>query len=1104
MPTADPSLSVAERVDAACDSFERDWRAGRNPRIDDYLAAVPESDRDALRAALLAVEAELNTERAAETSAGQDSIRTGSHHGPAMTVAHPASELGIPQRIGRFEVRAVLGSGAFGRVYRAFDPSLDRDVALKVPLAESLQTAAARDRFLKEARAAATVSHPNICQIHEVGEHDGQPYIVMAFVPGQSLAEMLRNRTELLPEKQAAIIVRKLALALDVAHKKGVVHRDLKPANVMFDKDRKDLVVMDFGLARRSVSGDVRDTQSGVVMGTPAYMSPEQARGDAKDVGPAADIFSLGIIMYELLTGSRPFSGTAQEVIGRILLVEPEPPSQRRAGISPLLETICLKAMAKDPAARFASMKEFAAAVEGYLRQPTTGSAETVRAAKTKRNDESDSDEGLSTNTRKLADVFEAISEQQETAKAETAAAIEAAAGRHRTPRWIFAALALLIVSGLTAVSAVVFFTKTDAVKVTIELTDIDLADKTLSFFLDEQPITAEQLAKPIELKPGEHVLVVKRGKVIVKRVLLTVKGGRTPGIKLRDITPPEAEPEPDPKTPIGPVVNPKKPKDPVVDPKVPDVEAGFVSIFNGKNLDGWEVGAKVTAFSVDADGTLLAAGDTLGSPRWLLTNKQYSDYVLRLEFQIIKGPPTHTNSGVAIRALPGLEGPNGTKLEVQLRTDRTPPLLNGAVVFASDNSLESADPPATKSAGEWNTLEIEVRGSRVLVTLNGKPANDADLSKIDRTKLAPKEKGWIEAALDRKAGHIGLQSYRGPIKFRNIRVKDLVGGVPPDPKADGFTGLELVQALPHNALVYDATFSPDGTKVFTTCAGVAWEGAGLQTWDARTGKREGTLVKMIAPKLVWGADRLLIGAAHFDPKANIGQDDIVVWNATKWASESRFSFDGDTQGRFNSLEALPGGKLVLAARTFPIRDRGDQHTTAIFDLATGERKLKVTGQAAGVVPRAGGTATTILVADGNDLKEIEIATEKVVRTLKGHTEFVQCLVVSRDGRFAASSGKGTANELYLWDLGADDGAPVLLGKHKVHLYCLAFAPNGKSLLSGSSEGVLKLWSVAERREVTAIRTDPVCVNSIAYAADGRHAVTAGSDGHAKVWKLTK
>jgi serine/threonine protein kinase len=135
-------------------------------------------------------------------------------------------------------------------VYRAFDPQLGREVAVKVPLASTVQSEKERAQFLKEARSAANINHPNVCQVHEVGEADGRPYIVMALVPGLSLADMVKARKEPLPEKQAALIVRKVALALAAAHEKGVVHRDLKPANVMFDRERKDIVVMDFGLAR--------------------------------------------------------------------------------------------------------------------------------------------------------------------------------------------------------------------------------------------------------------------------------------------------------------------------------------------------------------------------------------------------------------------------------------------------------------------------------------------------------------------------------------------------------------------------------------------------------------------------------------------------------------------------------------------------------------------------------------------------------------------------------------------------------------------------------------------------------------------------------------
>jgi Leucine-rich repeat (LRR) protein len=540
MPHADPSLSIAERVDAACDRFEAEWKAGSRPRIEDYLAAVPESDRQELRQALVAIELELQGRGLADTSVSQSSVRSDDKVVPVMTVDHVTGSPQSSTTVGRFEIRGILGSGAFGKVYRAFDPQLGREVALKVPLESAVESDAERSQFLKEARAAATINHPNVCQIHEVGEHAGRPYIVMALVPGQSLAEALKARKEPMTEKQTVLIVRKVAQALAAAHGKGIVHRDLKPANIMFDRERKDIVVMDFGLARGPKVADARATQSGVIMGTPAYMSPEQARGESKAVGPAGDVFSLGVILYELLTGTRPFAGTATEVIGQILHVDPDPPSKRRPSIDPRLEAVCLKAMAKDPAARFTTMKEFAAAIDAVLRapQPTGPAAETAKAQETRQNTEP-------AGTKTLGEVFAALSADRKQARAETAAAVEAAIARHRTPRWVFVLAGLLLVGGLTALGSIIFFTRSDKVSVTIELTDVDLADKTLSFFLDEEPISAEALAKPIELKPGEHVLVVKRGKEIVKRMLLTVTGGRSPGLKYRDITPPPASPPP-------------------------------------------------------------------------------------------------------------------------------------------------------------------------------------------------------------------------------------------------------------------------------------------------------------------------------------------------------------------------------------------------------------------------------------------------------------------------------------------------------------------------------------------------------------------------------
>lgn len=538
MLPADPSLSVAERVDAACDRFESEWKSGGRPKIDDYVSAAPETDREELQRALLALEAELQgsaDEDAPVTRSGERAEGKLTH---LITVDQVDNTAPPAKKIGRFELRTVLGSGAFGKVYRAFDPQLGREVALKVPLASTVSSEKERAQFLKEARSAATINHPNVCQVHEVGEADGRPYIVMALVRGKSLADMLKARKEPLPEKQAALVVRKIALALATAHASGVIHRDLKPANVMFDRERKDIIVMDFGLARGPRLGDARGTKSGVIMGTPSYMSPEQARGDSKGVGPAADIFSLGVILYELLTGTRPFTGTATEVIAKILHIEPEKPSTVRPDIDPRLESICLKAMAKDQSVRFGSMKEFAAALDAVLRKPAPAgpAVETARANTTRH----DGDDESNSTRNDFAEVFAALSDDLKQARVETAAAVEAAIAKHRTPRWIVLLIGLFFAGGLMALTGVIFFTRSDKVKVDLAviINDVDLKDSSLSFFLDDEPVPADALAKPVELKPGVHIFTVKRDQEIVKRVEIRVAGGGKPGTKVEDITP--------------------------------------------------------------------------------------------------------------------------------------------------------------------------------------------------------------------------------------------------------------------------------------------------------------------------------------------------------------------------------------------------------------------------------------------------------------------------------------------------------------------------------------------------------------------------------------
>jgi WD40 repeat protein/predicted Ser/Thr protein kinase len=275
----------------------------------------------------------------------------------------------LPAPFGRYRLLKLLGQGGMGTVYLAHDSQLDRSVALKIPLISEEEGQQHLERFYREARAAAALHHPNICPVHDVGEIDGLPYMTMAYIDGKPLADFAAGPKPLAP-RQCALLVRKLALALAEAHKRGVIHRDLKPSNVMIDK-RSEPVVMDFGLARRARSGDPRLTQLGSLLGTPSYMPPEQVSGDPDAMGPASDIYSLGVVLYELLAGRLPFEGDIMALLSHVLLDEPPPPSQFRAGIDPELEGICLKAMAKKIPDRYASMTDFAGALAEHLRGST-------------------------------------------------------------------------------------------------------------------------------------------------------------------------------------------------------------------------------------------------------------------------------------------------------------------------------------------------------------------------------------------------------------------------------------------------------------------------------------------------------------------------------------------------------------------------------------------------------------------------------------------------------------------------------------------------------------------------------------------------------------
>jgi serine/threonine protein kinase len=252
-----------------------------------------------------------------------------------------------------YEILSELGRGGMGVVYKARQVRLNRPTALKMILAGRHAGEADLTRFRKEAEAVARLHHPNVVQIYEVGDHNGLPYLSLEYCAGGSLERKLRGTP--MPPGEAAALVEALARAMQAAHDKGIVHRDLKPANVLLAEDGTPKV-SDFGLAK--TLGEAGQTATGAVLGTPSYMAPEQAGSRGKEIGPATDVYALGAILYELLTGRPPFRGaTPLDTVLQVVTDEPVPPSLLQPRVPRALESICLKCLQKSPSRRYASAR---------------------------------------------------------------------------------------------------------------------------------------------------------------------------------------------------------------------------------------------------------------------------------------------------------------------------------------------------------------------------------------------------------------------------------------------------------------------------------------------------------------------------------------------------------------------------------------------------------------------------------------------------------------------------------------------------------------------------------------------------------------------------
>lgn len=382
-----PAITLRQ-VDRLCDEFESEWKAGSAPRIELYLKRIDTDGQVRLLRELLQAEWELLRERGEEiipqryvarftesssevlatyqrwrsdTAAKDTGQETTAEGSQAAIGEDELKQLSIPG----YEIKEVLGRGGMGIVYRARYLDLNRDVALKTVLTGSNARVEERIRFRAEAQAAASLRHPNVVRVYDVSEHDGTLFMALEYVAGGSLAQRLEGGS--LAIREAAVIVQQIANGVNAAHQAGFVHRDLKPGNILMEEDGTPRVT-DFGLVKQISEAHSDLTVAGVPLGTPSYMSPEQALGESRRVGPAADIYALGAILYACLTGLPPHrEATQAATIRAVIEKDPVPPRHLRPEIPKDLETICLKALSKEPARRYQSAAALAEDLAAWL-----------------------------------------------------------------------------------------------------------------------------------------------------------------------------------------------------------------------------------------------------------------------------------------------------------------------------------------------------------------------------------------------------------------------------------------------------------------------------------------------------------------------------------------------------------------------------------------------------------------------------------------------------------------------------------------------------------------------------------------------------------------
>lgn len=642
----------------------------------------------------------------------------------------------LPARFGRYQVEKLLGRGMMGAVYLARDTQLDRLVALKIPRVSAAGSAKLLKRLEVEAKAAAKLHHPNICSVYDYGVLDDVHFIALQYVEGQDLKSWLKRRGRPLAPAAAIRLMTKLAGAVGEAHRQEIIHRDLKPENIMLKPDGEP-VIMDFGLARRASGATDAGLTQGMIVGTALYMSPEQANGRAEGIDHRSDIYALGVMLYELLTGAWPFTGTAFEVMGQKTVQEPPTPLDVDANLPPRLAAVCHKMLARKKEDRYATCADVVAALEAInLNAPSPSTKSPVEEIPF---DVLPQEPGPMPFRRKSTKPALNIPALLATLTACWSSLPQVA-------RWTTLAGA----GAISVALAVLLFFQTP-----YGVLQIEIEDPTLAVKFDDQTITFDNDGQPINVTAtAEHTLEVQRDGATIAAATrqLTLKRGEKRLMKVSLI---------DGQVAIdgAPVKTPR---------------SDSSDFFNGRDLSGWQ--GLPGHWSVE-NGAIVgrcAAGQSAYT--FLVSDKSYKDFDLKFEARRRGG-----DSSIGVQFRSWVTDPIQFKMSGPQCDVATP---NGTFPIGSLVTEPTAQPLAEKARpeavatcqrNEFNRIRIRCVGSHATVWVN-------DVISVDGEFPLPDE-GRIAWPIDGGAAD-------HEIVIRNVEFTDLSEAPSAVANADGFVPL--------------------------------------------------------------------------------------------------------------------------------------------------------------------------------------------------------------------------------------------------------------------------------------------------------------------------